>query len=95
MTNWKAKVTMRIKPSALLSPAASAGLLGLLPLWSIIALAALGAALAALQVIVTQIIRLRIASKIATSAHALRVLEVQACASVISQARQTSPRRRP
>lgn len=70
---------MGFNPIALLASAAggAAGLLAVLPLWCVIALVATGTVLIALRVIVTQIIRLRATDKITTSAHALRVLEIE------------------
>lgn len=68
--------------TALASPttavvAAPATLLGILPSWFLITILAVSAALTAVQVIVTQVIRLRASSQIATSAHALQLLTVE------------------
>ncbi|WP_336160007.1 hypothetical protein [Amycolatopsis sp. VC5-11] len=68
---------MRPKPIALLASAAGGtALCPALPTWCAVTVALTGVALAAAQVTVTQIIRLRVSGKIATSAHALRVLEL-------------------
>ena len=52
-------------------------LLGILPLWLLIAILMVSVALTAIQVIVTQVIRLRASTKITTSAHALELLTVE------------------
>ena len=57
--------------------AVPATLLGILPLWFLITILAVSAALTAIQVIVTQIIRLRASTKITSSAHALQLLTVK------------------
>ncbi|AUI58204.1 hypothetical protein [Amycolatopsis sp. BJA-103] len=66
---------MGFTPSA--STAGIAGLSGILPMWCVIAIVLTGLVLVVLKVIVTQIIRLRASSRITTSAHALRVLEIE------------------
>jgi len=68
-----------INPIALLASAAAGatGLLAVLPLWCLITLVATAIVLTATRVIVTQIIRLRATDKITTSAHALRLLEIE------------------
>ncbi|WP_406639102.1 hypothetical protein [Amycolatopsis sp. WGS_07] len=69
---------MRPKQIALLASAAGGtALSSALPTWCVVTVALAGVALAAAQVAVTQIIRLRLSGKIATSAHAVRVLELQ------------------
>ncbi|WP_145926842.1 hypothetical protein [Amycolatopsis orientalis] len=66
------------KPIALLTSAAGgATLLSALPAWCVVTMALVAAALTAAQVVVTQVIRLRASNTITTSAHALRVLELE------------------
>jgi hypothetical protein len=60
--------------------AVPATLLGILRLWFLIAILAVSVALTATQVIVTQVIRLRVSTKITTSAHALQLLTAEATA---------------
>ncbi|WP_409496075.1 hypothetical protein [Amycolatopsis sp. cmx-11-12] len=69
---------MGSKPIVLLASAAGgAALLRALPVWCVVAVAVVAAATTVARVIVTQIIRLRASNKITTSAHALRVLELE------------------
>ncbi|WP_410658317.1 hypothetical protein [Amycolatopsis sp. lyj-112] len=69
---------MGSKPIALLTSAVGgAALLTTLPAWCLVTVALVALALTAARVIVTQIIRLRASNKITTSAHALRVLELE------------------
>jgi hypothetical protein len=70
-------VAMGSNPIALLAYAAGASLLAVLPLWCVITLVVVATALAATLVTVTQIIRLPANSKITTSAHVLRLLEIE------------------
>ncbi|AIG77351.1 Putative membrane protein [Amycolatopsis japonica] len=69
---------MGSKPIALLSSAVGGtALLPVLPVWCVVTVALVAVALAAVRVIVTQVIRLRASSELTTSAHALRVLELE------------------
>jgi hypothetical protein len=61
-------------PVALVVPA---GVLHLLPIWGILVVVGAGVVLTALQVIVTQVIRLRASARITSSRDALRVLEIE------------------
>jgi hypothetical protein len=62
------------------TPAASGvptGVLHPLPVWAVLALLGVGVLLSSLQVIVTQVIRLRASARITRSQDALRVLEIE------------------
>ncbi|OXM44854.1 hypothetical protein [Amycolatopsis alba] len=61
----------------LASAAENAGLSGVLPPWCAITIVITGLLLVSMKVVVTQIIRLRASRRITTSAHALRVLEIE------------------
>jgi hypothetical protein len=54
-----------------------AGALHLLPVWAVLAVVAVGVLLTAMQVIVTQIVRLRASKQISSSRDALRMLEIE------------------
>jgi hypothetical protein len=61
-------------PAALVVPA---GMLHPIPLWAVLVVVGPGVVLTAVQVIVTQIIRLRASARITSSRDALRVLEIE------------------
>ncbi|WP_039794383.1 hypothetical protein [Amycolatopsis alba] len=69
---------MGSKPIALLaSVTGGAALNTALPIWCVVIVALVAVALTATQVVVTQVMRLRASNKVTTSAHALRLLEMQ------------------
>jgi hypothetical protein len=63
-----------VTPAALAVPT---GVLQLLPVWAVLTVIGIGMLLASVQVIITQIIRLRASKKITSSRDALRALEIE------------------
>jgi hypothetical protein len=69
--------TDALAPLAPLLPAVPAVVYDNLPAWALLALLGVAAALTAVQVVVTQVIRVRASGRITSSKDNLRVLEIE------------------